>query len=125
MSKMNTKMMNSRALAAMVLIFALIFLFADRAMAQLDSAVINGTVRDQSGAVIPRAAIGVSNVNTGLIRTTTTNGSGTYVMGQIPPGVYTIAVHAQGFSTSSEENVTLSLSQALVFNFTVKVGGTT
>jgi hypothetical protein len=31
----------------------------------------------------------------------------------------------QGFSTSSQENVTLSLSQALVFNFALSVGGTT
>jgi hypothetical protein len=114
----------SPALAA-ILIFAMVFLFAGHAVAQLDTAVINGTVRDASGAVIPGATINVRNRDTGLIRTTTTNGSGTYVMGEIPPGVYTIEAHAQGFSTASQENVTLNLSQALVFNFTLNVGGTT
>jgi outer membrane receptor protein involved in Fe transport len=125
MNEMNMKVIVSRALAAMALIVAMISLFGESATAQLDSTVINGTVRDPSGAAIPDAAIDVRNQNTGLIRTTATNASGTYVMGQIPPGVYTIAAHAKGFSTSSDENVTLSLSQALVFNFTLKIGGTT
>jgi outer membrane receptor protein involved in Fe transport len=124
-SKMNTKTLVPRPLAAMILIFAMVFPFAGPAKAQLDTAVINGTVRDQSGAVIPNAAINVRNLNTGLVRTTTTNASGTYDMGEIPPGVYTIEAHAQGFSTSTQENVTLSLSQVLVFNFALKVGGTT
>ena len=114
----------SAALAA-ILIFAMVFLFAGNGVAQLDTAVINGTVRDQSGAMIPGATIDVKNRDTGLLRTTITNDSGIYVMGQIPPGVYTITAHAEGFSTSSQENVTLALSKALVFNFTLSVGGTT
>jgi len=65
----------SAALAA-ILTFAMVFLFAGHAVAQLDTAVINGTVRDQSGAVIPGAAIEVRNRDTGLLRTTTTNGNG-------------------------------------------------
>jgi outer membrane receptor protein involved in Fe transport len=103
----------------------MVFLFAGSALAQLDTAVIGGTVRDSSGAVIPGATIQIHNRDTGLVRTTTTNGSGTYQMGEIPPGVYTIEAQAKGFSTSSQENATLALSQSLVFNFTLKVGSTT
>jgi outer membrane receptor protein involved in Fe transport len=108
-----------------VLTFAIAFLLAGRAMAQLDTAVISGTVRDPSGALIPGATIQIHNQDTGLVRTTTTNGSGTYQMGEIPPGVYTIEAQAQGFSASRQENATLALSQALVFNFALKVGTAT
>ena len=112
----------SPGIAAVLLTFALVFLFAGQAVAQLDTAVISGTVRDQSGALIPGATVQVHNQDTGLLRTTITGGSGTYQMGQIPPGVYTIEAQAQGFSTSIQQNATLALSQALVFNFTLQVG---
>ena len=112
----------SAGIAAVLLTFALVFLFAGQAAAQLDTALISGTVRDQSGALIPGATVQVHNQDTGLLRTTITGGSGTYQMGQIPPGVYTIEAQAQGFSSSIQQNATLALSQALVFNFTLQVG---
>src|ERR1700736_2133382 len=59
-------------------------------LAQYDSAQINGTVRDQSGALIPNATVQVQNRDTGLVRQTVTNSSGIYVLSQIPPGSYTI-----------------------------------
>jgi len=108
-----------------VLTFAMAFTIVGGAMAQLDTAVISGTVRDPSGAVIPGAMISIHNQETGLVRTTTSNGSGTYQMGEIPPGVYSIEAQAQGFSISRQENATLALSQALVFNFVLKVGAAT
>lgn len=94
-------------------------------LAQLDSAAINGTVRDQTGAVVPNATIEIRNRDTGLVRTTATNSSGTYALSQIPPGVYTLKAMMQGFSASSRENVTLSLSQSAVFDFQLNVGSTT
>jgi outer membrane receptor protein involved in Fe transport len=110
---------------AAILSFAMFFLFAGRAMAQLDTAAIGGTVRDPSGAVVSGATIQIHNQETGLVRTTTTNDSGTYQMGQIPPGVYTIEATAQGFSSSRQENATLFLGKSQVFNFALQVGSTT
>ena len=114
---MNTKVTIPRALAVVVLIFAMVILFRSAPWLNSDTAVINGFVGDQSGAVVPGATIGL--LNTGLVRTTTTNGSSTYDMGEIPPGVYTIggARRRDSQRKKPERNVTLSLSQALVFNF--------
>ena len=54
-------------------IFSLIGLFASTSLlAQYDSAQINGTVRDQSGAVIPNATVQIQNRDTGLVRQTVT-----------------------------------------------------
>jgi len=111
--------------AAVALVIATALLLAGHAVAQLDTAAISGTVRDQSGAEIPGATIQIRNQDTGLERTTKTNGSGAYQLGEIPPGVYTIAAQAKGFSTSQRENETLAISQSLVFNFALQVGTTT
>ena len=72
------------------LILSLIGLAASTPMlAQYDSAQINGTVRDQSGALIPNATIQIQNRDTGLVRQTVTNSAGIYVLSQIP-WLYTI-----------------------------------
>lgn len=113
------------SVAVCVAALVAVFLMVGHAVAQLDTAVISGTVRDPSGAVIPGATITINNRDTGLVRTTATNGSGTYQMGEIPPGIYTIEAQATGFSSSQQKDVTLALSQALVFNFSLSVGATT
>lgn len=99
--------------------------FSPPLMGQYDSAQINGTVRDQSGALIPNAKIQVENRDTGLVRQTATNSTGTYVLSQIPPGVYTITATAQGFAPASFTEVHLVLSQSGTFDFNLKPGSPT
>ena len=111
-------------IARALLLVLLIITGIGSSNAQLASATINGTVRDQSGAVIPDATIDVRNQDTGLVRTTTTNASGTYGLSQIPPGIYTIEASLKGFSSSRRENVTLSVSQSSAFDFTLTLGST-
>jgi hypothetical protein len=48
-------------------------------LAQFDSAQINGTMRDQSGAVLPNATVQIQNRDMGLVRQTVTNSTGIYV----------------------------------------------
>jgi outer membrane receptor protein involved in Fe transport len=92
------------------------------AMAQFDTAQINGTVRDSSGALIPNASIQIQNRDTGLIRQTVTNSTGIYVLSQIPPGVYRITASAQGFSSAARTGVELALSQTATLDFLLKPG---
>jgi hypothetical protein len=94
-------------------------------LAQFDAAQINGTIRDQSGALIPNAKIQIENRDTGLVRQTLTNSTGTYVLSQIPPGVYTITATAQGFAPASFTEVRLELSQSATFDFSLKPGSPT
>ena len=46
--------------------------------AQVDRSSLNGTVRDVSGRVIPGAAVGATETDTGLERATVTTGTGAY-----------------------------------------------
>ncbi len=90
--------------------------------AQFDSAQINGTIRDQAGAVLPDATVQIQNRDTGLIRDTISNATGIFVLSHIPPGVYSIIVSAAGFSSSSRTGVALVVSQSATFDFFLKPG---
>jgi hypothetical protein len=90
--------------------------------AQVDTGSISGTVRDSSGAVIPDAAITLQNPSTGLIFRATTNSVGLYQFSAIRIGTYTLSVEAKGFSKATQENVSLSIQQNLVADFTLTPG---
>ncbi|HUS06773.1 MAG TPA: carboxypeptidase-like regulatory domain-containing protein, partial [Bryobacteraceae bacterium] len=64
---------------------------------QQSSGRISGVVHDASGAPVPAAAVEVTNTGTGDVRKTTSNSSGTYVLGPLPVGDYRIEASHQGF----------------------------
>src|SRR5271155_1814280 len=82
------------------------------ALAQLESATINGTVTDPTGAVIAGAKVTLRNVGTSVEKVTTSNGSGRYVLIDIAPGTYTMLVSIAGFSTASQPEFTLYVNQS-------------
>src|SRR5579884_788843 len=65
--------------------------------AQLDTGSVNGTVTDQSGAVVAGATVLLRNTQTNATRTITTTASGTYVASGLSTGPYQITVNAPGF----------------------------
>ena len=111
---------------ACCLFLTLIGLFASTPMlAQYDSSQINGTVHDQSGALIPNATVQIKNRDTGLVRDTITNSTGIYVLSHIPPGVYTVTASSAGFSSASRAGVELVVSQSATLDFSLKPGSST
>ena len=67
------------------------------------SGVIEGTVLDNSQAVIVGAEVTASNKGTGAKRTATTSASGTFRFDLMPVGIYTVQVSKKGFASSSRE----------------------
>jgi hypothetical protein len=63
-------------------------------------ATVQGEVRDPSNAVVPGAAIRVTNVNTGVSHPTTSNDSGYYSVPGLIPGKYTVEAALKGFQTA-------------------------
>ena len=59
-----------------VLVGCLLFLAADTALAQ--NAQVVGTIKDESGAVIPGATVTARNSETGLVRSAVSDEHGTY-----------------------------------------------
>jgi hypothetical protein len=94
-------------------------------MAQQATANVNGVVKDPTGAAIPNARVGLTNVDTGVVRTTTTTHDGAYDFPNVVPGVYSMQVSVTGFAAESQPPVTLQVSQIATFDFQLKVGATT
>jgi hypothetical protein len=60
---------------------------------------IQGTVTDPNGAVVPNAAVTITNKATGQVTKLTSSGSGTYASGALIPGEYSVRIEAKGFQT--------------------------
>ncbi len=86
------------------------------------SGTITGTVTDATGAVIPGAAIVVIDHSSKAKRTTTANGSGQYVMPDVPPGIYDVSASKAGFSTDQVSSLTVSVNTQTTANFKMAVG---
>src|SRR5215467_11275724 len=65
---------------------------------------ISGTVTDQQGAVIPGAAVTITNEATDVKRTLTTDENGFYVATNLPIGNYGVMVEHQGFKMGQKTN---------------------
>src|SRR5262245_25538513 len=61
------------------------------ASAQLDRGQITGTIKDQTGAVVPGATVIATDLQTQAVRTTATDGSGFYTFPNLTPGRYTVS----------------------------------
>jgi hypothetical protein len=80
------------------------------------TASLSGTVTDPSGAVVPGAQVTVHSADTGLDRVVKTDSAGLYVVPELVPGDYSIAVTASGFSGYKLEKVTVLVDQPVTAN---------
>src|ERR1044071_6335389 len=88
----------------------LILLFIVPIFAQTFRGTILGTVTDQGGLVIQGAKITAKNVDTGVERSTITNGAGDFAIPELPIGNYQITVEKDGFQTASVGNLTVEIA---------------
>lgn len=62
---------------------------------------LEGTVRDQNGAIVSGASVTIKSTETGATRTLITNNDGRFVSSVLPVGVYTVNAKASGFADTS------------------------
>lgn len=79
-----------------------------------NSGHITGTVTDAQGAVIPGVGVTVTNVDTGVSRTFTTNSSGIYDAQSVLIGKYRVTFASTGFDTLEKDGVDVTLSGVTV-----------
>ncbi|HEY2934208.1 MAG TPA: TonB-dependent receptor [Acidobacteriota bacterium] len=92
--------------------------------AQGNSTII-GTIKDPSGAVIPGAEVSVTNVATGVSRTTVTGDDGLFRVTNLIPGKYTVKATLTGFKTALSEELALSVGQTAHVELKLEVGDVT
>jgi carboxypeptidase family protein len=73
------------------------------------TAQISGTVRDQTGAVLPGAEVTATQTDTGVPRTTLSNETGSYVLPNLPVGPYRLEVGLPGFRTFVQSGIVLQV----------------
>jgi hypothetical protein len=86
---------------------------------------IEGTVLDQTGAVIANATVTATNVNTGLQTTQSSTSAGFYSISPLIPGPYTVTVEAKGFRTYKQENLFLDAAHVTGLNVHLTAGSAT
>ena len=94
------------------------------ASAQVAGGTISGTVKDPSGAVVPRAAITITNEATGVARNVDANTDGLYTAPNLLPGTYDLKCTAPGFRTEVRRGVLLTVGATQVLDVTMQVGTT-
>ncbi|MCW5982608.1 MAG: carboxypeptidase regulatory-like domain-containing protein [Bryobacteraceae bacterium] len=92
------------------------------AFGQATDGNITGNVTDATGAVIPDVAIELENVATAVKRATTSDQDGIYRFNNVPVGRYRITARAPSFTTSTLENINVTLNRTTTANFELAVG---
>src|SRR3989441_6386796 len=86
------------------------------------TAQISGSVRDQSGAVLPGAEVTATQTDTGIARSTVTNETGSYVLANLPLGPYKLEAALPGFRTFLQSGIVLQINSSPLINPVMEVG---
>jgi outer membrane receptor protein involved in Fe transport len=88
----------------------------------VSTAQITGNVRDQSGAVLPGVEVTVTQTDTGALRTTVSDETGSYTLTNLPIGPYRLEAALSGFRTYVQTGIVLQVNSNPVLNAVLEVG---
>ena len=108
--------------SAFVLTIALIGFSSGLVVAQTTTATISGTVKDETGGVIPGIQVTVTNLDTGIVRSLVSDDAGRYRASQLEVGAYEVKGELTGFQTSIRKGIELSVGRSAVVDLTMRVG---
>jgi len=86
------------------------------------TAQIGGSVKDQSGAVLPGVTITATQTDTSLTRNAVTDESGGYVLPNLPVGPYRLEATLQGFRTYVQTGIVLTVNATPAVNIVLALG---
>ena len=115
--------MNARLLLAGAALAALVFPASLSAQTVSNTVDLEGTVRDQTLASLPGAAVEVTHEETGHRRSVRTDGEGHYAVRVLPLGSYHVVVTLANFEPQEASDVPLTLGGPVRLDFTLKVAG--
>jgi hypothetical protein len=104
------------------LALALLVFFAPMVLAQETTGGIQGTVKDPSGAVVPKARVVVSSPALAGTKQVASDGTGYYRFTNLPPGMYAITVTAEGFKTSKRDGLVIQVGHLPTVDIDLQLG---
>jgi hypothetical protein len=99
-----------------------LFLPAALLLAQFETAEVLGTVRDNTGAVVPKASVILLNQDTGIQAKASTDENGNYDFFNVKVGRYSVSVEATGFTKFTTTDVTVNVNARQRVDVALQVG---
>jgi hypothetical protein len=116
----------SRVIPILLSSLFLIFTISIAIVGQVTTGAIQGVVHDPAGAVVAGATVTVTNTETGISRTTTTNDQGFYRVTNLTPGQrHSVTVAAPGFAGNTVQNITVHINTDESVDVQLAVAGAT
>jgi len=103
-----------------LLLLVLVFSFVSAARAEVGGK-ITGVVKDQTGSVIPGVAVVVTNTQTGVKLTATTDQDGVFTFPVLSVGQYQLDVSSDAFKSYRKMGLIIDINSALVLDVTLQV----
>jgi hypothetical protein len=97
-------------------------ILAPPAFAQVLYGSLVGNVTDPNGAVVPNAAVTVTDQATGVVTSSLTDSAGLYQFIALQPGTYTVKVSLSGFKTYTRRDVPVTLNNVTRDDVALEVG---
>lgn len=91
------------------------------ALAQGAQAALSGTVKDETGGVLPGASVVIRNVDTSLKRELTTDPRGRFSAPNLPPGPYEVTLTMSGFAKLVRSGIRLTVGSETVLSLGLSV----
>ena len=120
--------MSGKSVLDSIILLLLLLTTNERALAGIQSqattGTIEGTLSDQTGAVLPDVNITLKNVETGIVRVLLTDDHGLFRAPLLLVGHYDVSAEGPGFSTFQRTGVELTVGQTVTMNIQLVVAGT-
>ena len=104
------------------IVWCALFSAAGVLLAQETTATISGTVKDETGAILPGVSVTIRNADTGQTRSVISDDEGRYVALELSPGTCEVTVSLAGFQTAVRTGINLTVGRHAVVDMLLKVG---
>jgi hypothetical protein len=98
-----------------------LFVFASLAIAQDPTGVLQGQIKDPSGAQVPNARVAVRNTATGFAATQRSEKDGSFRFSYLPVGEYELQVGAAGFADFNASNIRIDVQRTVSFPVALRI----
>jgi len=115
----------SRIVAVTVFGLCLLVFCGEKVDAQQATALLTGTIKDSTGAVVPGAKVTLKNSDTNIARNVTSDKDGDFLFTLIPIGKYEVDVEKSGFSKYVRNGITLEINQNARLDVVLEIGAAT
>jgi hypothetical protein len=103
------------------LVLTLLCAASSRSQEQITTGTVKGDITDPKGGGVAGVAVEIKNLDTNFTRTDSTNADGHFTFLNLPPGRYKLTIVKQGFATVEQQNINLTVGQAITLPITLKV----